>query len=143
MAQQYVIRVKQCPGKNLVLAVLGNTLVQATYVQGDKTQLWTLELNQWKNGDNLIAAYSIINAGNGLAAKWNGGGQPIIVATNVLNDQTFCWRLDSVGGGYYAINRWDGGEVMDVKGDNCDPGTVILAYGWNGGDNQRWRIDAA
>lgn len=107
--------------------------------------MWTLEYNYWLNGDNQVAAYSIINVGSGLAAKFSGSRQPITTASNGLGDQNFCWRLDSVegGSGYYAINRWDGAEVMDVKGASCDAGTPIISQGWHHADNQRWHIDPA
>ena len=137
----FSIHVKQCTPKNLVLAALGNSIVQANYNPGDASQLWLVDLNQWEDGDNAVAGYSIINQSNGMAAFWNGGGQPIILKPNVFNDKNFTWRLDSVGQGYYAVNRWDGGEVFDVKGDSCDAGATVIAFGWNGGDNQRWKFE--
>jgi len=145
MSQLFTIRVKQCrPQNDFVLAQLGNNLVQANFSQGDKSQLWTMEFNQWENGDSLVAAYSIVNAASGLAAMFFGSGRPIIVAPFQLGGPASCWRLDSVGGGgYYAINRWDDSEVMDVQGDSCDPGTPVISWAWNGGDNQRWRLDPA
>ncbi len=140
----FTIRVKQCrPANDYVLSILGNNLVQAQFKQGDPTQQWNTVYNQYMDGNNAVAGYSLINAASGLAAKFMSDGGPIGMAPYAFGDKTLVWRLDSVGDGFFAINRWDRNEVMDVKGGSCDPGATILSWGWNGGDNQRWELSPA
>lgn len=58
-------------------------------------------------------------------------------------DPSFVIRLDNVGDGWVAINNGAKDQVFDAEGTGPKPGTPVIQYTWNGGDNQRWQfIDA-
>jgi hypothetical protein len=140
-ATNFRIGVKQCPDSNMVLTALGSSVVQAPW-NGGQDQLWIVQFNQFDNGGDWVSGYSLINVGNNLACRFSGDNQPLTMAPNSVGDRDFVWRLDNVGGDFYAINRWDENGVFDVKGDSCDVGAVVLVFPWNKGDNQKWHFIA-
>lgn len=51
-------------------------------------------------------------------------------------------RADPVrDGNWFALNRYDGDQVMDVRRSDTLAGTSVISFPWNGGDNQIWRTE--
>ena len=50
------------------------------------------------------------------------------------------FRIESVGGGQFALRSVHSGKVLDVAGASLDNGAPILQWDWHGGDNQLWQI---
>jgi hypothetical protein len=45
------------------------------------------------------------------------------------------------GGHWFALNNHDKSYVVDVAESNTSRNARLLAFKWNGGDNQRWRAE--
>ena len=50
------------------------------------------------------------------------------------------WRADNLRNGFFAFNNQDGTLVMDLSGGQPIPGTSVIAFPWNNGDNQMWQF---
>jgi hypothetical protein len=48
---------------------------------------------------------------------------------------------DDTGEGLVAVNNYNKSRVFDVQGGNAVLGAPVIPYGWNGGANQRWRLN--
>ena len=51
------------------------------------------------------------------------------------------FTVDFVDGCWFALNTCDRVLVMDIMQSRTDEGTPIIGFGWNGGNNQRWRAE--
>ena len=69
----------------------------------------------------------------------NGINKRIIQAP-CKNEPAFLWKFTKNSDGTYTITSKTGDQVLDVDGGRKDNGTGVLAYSYNGGNNQKWNI---
>ena len=58
--------------------------------------------------------------------------------TNDYDNRSYWFTVDVTSPGWVAINNIDHSKVMDVRYGNSNPGEWIIAWPWNGGQNQMW-----
>jgi hypothetical protein len=81
----------------------------------------------------------ILNGNPGLLA-WVDGGMSMVTADDWRGSIVF--TVDMLDGGcWFALNNQDRSRVLDVDHGRTDRYTHLLAFKWNGGDNQRWRAE--
>ena len=50
------------------------------------------------------------------------------------------FRVESLGGGQFALRAVHSGKVLDVANGSPDNGAPIIQWDWHGGNNQQWQI---
>lgn len=70
--------------------------------------------------------------GTPTALNWYGPGH----GTDWID---FRFTVDMVDRCWFALNRADRSVVADVDRSRTADGTRVLAWTWNGGENQKWR----
>jgi hypothetical protein len=130
-------------GQNMVLDVGANNLVVLNQLNSStSTQVWTLVPNLVAGA--VSGGYTIYNAAAGGSLEQPNPGQQIVIGDDPTpyGSNAYCWTLWNAGNssGYqlWAIQDSQRGNAIDADHGNCDNGTIIWLYGWNGGDNQRW-----
>lgn len=148
--QQWYLYRQGCSGSQALFnpQLPGGGLTQSSLNKGagDTSFRFTLQLNVATSGGSTYIGYTIVSVASGMAVRFTGAGQQVVAdvtPADAAGRLDCLWRMDDVGGGYFAVNNYDRSQVFDVKGGGCDNGTAIVAWGWNKGDNQRWRFDEA
>ena len=77
---------------------------------------------------------------NNPSLSFSDEGLKIRPLDTLSND--FVLYVDDVGEGQVALNDCYHVTVADVREGDSTPGTEVINYAWNGGDNQRWRFHA-
>lgn len=82
--------------------------------------------------------------------RFMGGRMPMVICPDPSLPRTLKGEFSKMGmfradpvkdGNWFALNQYDGEKVMDVSGCSTAAGTPIIAFPWNGGDNQIWRTE--
>lgn len=81
------------------------------------------------------------NFGEGeIFANFATDGGPINLNELDPWNEQFVLRVDDTGDGWVAINNHDQSRVFDATGNDPTLGVNVICFGWNGGDNQRWKF---
>jgi hypothetical protein len=71
---------------------------------------------------------------------WLGGRISIEFDFKPVPPRSDEFTVDMLDGGcWFALNSVDRRRVVDVQYGEARAGAELLAYPWNGGDNQKWR----
>ena len=128
----------------MVLDVSSNSLVINTPYSDAQTQIWTLIPNVVTNAQT--GGFTLYNAAANSCAEQPAGGSQISLGDDPTpyGSAAYCWTLWPAGvvNGHqlWAIQDSQQGLCMDASGGSCNPGTPVLFWDWNGGDNQKWLI---
>jgi hypothetical protein len=93
--------------------------------------------------------YGIREFGHGLFGDPNDAWGKVVMKPGPLtlhdltspNIEGDAVRFDSLDSPYLAINDLSKQRVLDLPGGRTDSGTQVLAFAWNGGDNQKWKLE--
>lgn len=69
----------------------------------------------------------------------NTGEMRLLSANPALQETLF--RFDALTAPYLAINDYNRKRVLDIESARTEPGTPVVGWGWNGGDNQQWKLE--
>ena len=86
------------------------------------------------------------DADPGCLLCWGGDAFELSNDKSVLDDASQSpaarFTVDFVDGCWFALNNPDRDRVVDVSRFGTAERTPIIPFGWNGGDNQKWRAEA-
>lgn len=87
-----------------------------------------------------VEKYIVKNVGTGQVLTVTEGS--LTLSDYDENDPSAVWLFEGVGGEAYTIKNASTLVAIDVPARSKDAGTVLIVYGPNGGDNQKWIVQS-
>jgi hypothetical protein len=130
-------------GSGKVLDVPG-----ASTSTGVQLEQWTATggtNQQWQLRPNSDGSYQLFGRNASLAAATTSTAEGATVVQNTPGsgtDQKWTLIAVPVAGATYALVNHNSGQVADVLNQSTADGAGVAQWGFNGGNNQRWRFTA-
>lgn len=102
----------------------------------------------WRRRDRGPGAFHLIHEGTNHALIWMGGtGLGLLHPDRYQYDQDkdhLIFTGDLLDPApWFALNNNEHDKVVDVDHGRTDENTPVIGFPWNGGDNQKWRMEDA